>query len=85
MACHVMKLPGGGGAIICAGRGRAAARCQHPACNTPHVALCDHPLGNGKTCDMRLCGAHRIKVGPDDDRCEHHAEPLLELERIGVR
>lgn len=77
MRCRAIRLPDGTGAIVCGARARRAARCQVAGCTVPHVALCDHPMASGKTCDMRLCGRHRAQLGPEDDRCPDHAAQLV--------
>jgi hypothetical protein len=65
--------------VVCGGRRRRAARCQVAGCLRPHVALCDHPMPNGKDCDVRICDRHRLVVGVNDDRCPYHALELLEV------
>lgn len=40
------------------------------------VALCDWPMGDGKTCDIPLCERHRVSQGgelQDIDFCPEHA------------
>lgn len=34
--------------------------------------LCDHPDGNGGTCDMPLCNAHARQVGKNRHFCPEH-------------
>ncbi len=77
MRCQTVRMPDGTAMIVCGVRAPRAARCQAAGCSRTHVALCDHPMGNGKTCDMRLCGSHRVQLGPEDDRCEDHAGQML--------
>lgn len=75
MKCEAIKLPGGGGAIVCRGRTRAA-RCQIRQCRRSGEALCDYPLEgyqDGRTCDVRVCDLHRTQTGPDTDLCPYHA------------
>jgi hypothetical protein len=72
MACRVIATgPGGFVAIACGPRGRRL-NCSVPGCLAAHVALCDFPLKGKGTCDLRLCEQHRVKVGPDEDRCPAH-------------
>jgi hypothetical protein len=40
-------------------------------CGRPSVALCDYVVAGG-TCDVGLCGRHRLKIGPDRDVCPDH-------------
>jgi hypothetical protein len=42
--------------------------------------MCDHALeayitadGQPRTCDMRLCSLHLVRVGPGRDLCPFHA------------
>lgn len=80
MKCEAIKLPGGGGAIVCRGRG-PYTRCQIRVggsllCRRRGEALCDHRLEgytDGRTCDVRLCDLHRTRTGPDTDLCPYHA------------
>jgi len=65
-------LPGGG--FACS-PGRRGSPCQEPGCRELHVALCDWPLTGpaaGKTCDRRMCSAHRHRVGKNRDYCSAH-------------
>lgn len=76
MRCQTIRMPDGTAMIVCGGRAPRAARCQVAGCTVPHVALCDHPMASG-TCDMRLCGRHRVELGAQDDRCPDHAAQLV--------
>ena len=62
-------VPDFGPVFLCRMRG-SSARCEF--CERRHVALCDYPTENGKTCDKRLCGRHRNRVGSDRDFCPDH-------------
>jgi hypothetical protein len=79
MGCDSFRTPDGGMAIICS-RGRRAPSCQEPGCRQISTALCDFPTTRGKTCDRRMCQAHRTTVGPDRDYCAMHKDqqPLPE-------
>lgn len=77
MKCTTIRLPDGSGVIVCGARQPRAARCQWAGCLRPHAALCDFPIGNGRTCDAKICEAHRLRIGPNEDRCPQHAEQLL--------
>lgn len=73
--CEEKEL-GPGIALITCRRGGRRLPCQVPGCTNPHVALCDFPLAGpkaGRTCDRRMCEAHRTRVGRDQDHCAVHA------------
>lgn len=55
------------------GRGLRPSRCVEPGCAVPHTKLCDWSMGNGKTCDRKMCDAHATRVGDDVDYCPRHA------------
>lgn len=59
-------------------------KCQW--CSKDSVALCDEPIGGratpGKTCDARMCGEHRARVGPNLDRCPLHRPLEPHQERL---
>jgi hypothetical protein len=66
---------GGMAAQLCNRRRSGAARCQVQGCRHDMVALCDAPVGNRRTCDLRICSHHRTRVGRNRDRCPEHAVP----------
>jgi hypothetical protein len=72
MPCHTIRLPGGGAAIVCSGRGRKPKRCGVPRCGAPAGFQCDYPMGARKTCDVHLCARHAREVGPDQHLCPYH-------------
>lgn len=76
MPCIEQRIPGGT-AIYCT-RGRGGRRAACYACKAPHEALCDWPVGDGKTCDRKLCGQHRARQGGDVDWCMSHAVKAAE-------
>jgi hypothetical protein len=41
----------------------------------PHFASleCDYPIGDGKTCDAKMCSACARTIGEDRDYCPDHA------------
>lgn len=50
-------------------------------CYKPATALCDYPMGDGKTCNLPLCDEHRVRqrdehgnVIVDVDFCPIHAK-----------
>jgi len=57
--------------IICGEGMQSCSLCLHVA-----EALCDFPMGEGKTCDLPLCTRHRIAQAgeiDDIDYCPQHA------------
>lgn len=71
MTCNVVKLPGGGGAIICSrGPRPKQKRC---ACGAVATLLCDADVGAGKTCDKPLCARCTFSPGPELDYCPDHS------------
>lgn len=73
MPCHHVKLPGGVGAIVCMDR-RPAKKQKCAACGElAHVVLCDFPVAEGKTCDVRVCRQCAAHQEPDTDYCPQHA------------
>jgi hypothetical protein len=79
MGCATTTLPGVDGvAFICGAGIVPCAVCGHVA-----EALCDYPMGAGKTCDLPLCGRHRVAQGgdlEDIDFCPAHV--LVALGRV---
>lgn len=73
MTCQPIKLPDNGMAIACS-RGRKPKRkpCEVSGCVASHRKLCDYPIKDKKTCDMKLCDYHATSVGPDRDHCPSH-------------
>lgn len=69
MPCHWIKLPGGGVAIV----KMAAPRRKRCACGAWSTRLCDHDMGNGKTCDKPMCERCAKRIGPNLDLCKEHA------------
>ncbi len=56
---------------IC-GRFEPEDACSAPGCVFFSEALCDYPMGRGKTCDAALCPGHAHSIGADRDLCEIH-------------
>lgn len=52
--------------------GDLGAPCLH--CGAPSDALCDYPVGAGKTCDRALCDYHAAEVAPDLHYCPAHLD-----------
>lgn len=55
--------------------------------------LCDYPVGDGRTCDFKLCGTHAHQIGSDLHYCEAHFQlwlkekplsPIIQEMPIGV-
>ncbi len=70
----MLKLPGGGAAIVCGGRGR---RKLCSACRkNESTKECDYPAPgvghNTGTCDKALCAGCAVSVGPNLDHCPSH-------------
>lgn len=84
MSCTRVPTADGNYAILCdRGRRPKAAACDtrrgRVRCPFPAVALCDYPLGGGRTCSARICSDHRAAAGALDF-CPAHAPeraPLL--------
>lgn len=51
------------------GPGPRDPQCQ---CGAIADALCDYPIGKGKTCDIGMCEEHRNRAGEDVDFCPVH-------------
>lgn len=46
---------------------------DHCSCGWVCDALCDYPVGNGKTCDRKLCDDNcAFEVAPDTHYCKDH-------------
>jgi hypothetical protein len=48
-------------------------RCK--VCVKPSSKLCDFPVlrdGVWRTCSVKLCSRHAVRIGPDLDLCEPH-------------
>lgn len=41
-------------------------------CGSVTEALCDYPVGDGRTCDRMLCGECGTEVAPDLHYCRAH-------------
>jgi hypothetical protein len=56
---------------------RALVQMDVPRCSFCKRAegdrLCDFDIGDGKTCDARVCGRCAKRVGPNLDHCPNHA------------
>lgn len=85
MGCQVIHGQTGDGgeftAFVCSrGRGRRSnmGLCLVNGCATPAEVLCDWPVGQGKTCDRKLCRRCAKRVGDNLDYCPGHWIESLE-------
>lgn len=69
--CSVVKMPGGGVAIVCS-RGHKAKRC---ACGRAANRLCDWKVKAKRsgTCDVPLCELCTHSPASEKDLCPKHA------------
>lgn len=58
--------------MMCGPGVKQVVLCHYPDCFFISEFLCDHPTGEGKTCDLPLCRYHRHKVSGKMDLCEIH-------------
>jgi hypothetical protein len=74
MTCEVVKLGDGTSMISCScgSRGRVAKSERCGWCERRGTKLCDQPVGDGKTCDRRICPGHASHVEPNRDYCPDH-------------
>lgn len=71
MPCHHVRFPGGS-AIVCMGRPRLRS-CPNCGQKTRDPRECDWKIGDGKTCDAKLCERCSFSPSPGKDLCpEHH-------------
>lgn len=70
--CSVVKMPGGGVAIVCS-RGRRHKRC---ACGRTANRLCDWKVKGKRsgTCDEPLCERCTHSPASEKDLCPTHAD-----------
>jgi hypothetical protein len=84
MPCHIVRIPGGGTAIVrtAAPRPRKCSVCGR---QTKDYRLCDYPMGTStlaartggpKTCDAVLCQSCTNHREPDIDYCPLHAQAV---------
>jgi len=75
MGCVVIRPKAGGVMIVCSRGKNSVTPCRQ--CGDFAVALCDWPVGSGKTCDVPLCDEHRHPIGENLDLCPVHHEMYL--------
>lgn len=57
----------------------------------PHCAICgavtgyqcDYPVGEGKTCDRRLCNRHAAEIAPEIHYCPGHLQEWNAFKEAG--
>lgn len=82
MSCRIVKA-GETTAIVCGPRKVAREdRCGVPECWREHGFLCDQPVSDGKTCDVKLCKTHAIEVAEDRHLCPKHWAMGEEKKRV---
>lgn len=77
MPCYRLKMPNGAFALL---HGRLGTHCS---CGGVTEILCDYPVGNGKTCDRKLCGDCSHLIGPDLYYCDDHHKAWREYREAG--
>ena len=75
MACNFVYGPDGKTQMVICTKGSVKIQyCDF--CGSPFAdALCDYPIGDGKTCDRKLCSKCRAHVGMNTDLCPKHNTP----------
>ena len=68
MTCYVIPTKDGGKMFLCGKLGPHCSECSAPG----DEALCDYPVGKGKTCDKKLCEVHAHEVAPNVHYCPGH-------------
>jgi hypothetical protein len=68
MPCYLHPTKDGGTMFICGEFGPHCAACG----DAGDAALCDYPVGDGKTCDAALCDLHAAEVAPNIHYCPGH-------------
>lgn len=74
MTCERLTADNGALVWICSrGRRPRQARCEVRGCRRAAPYACDHPTGEGQSCDLRLCPEHARARGDDRHLCPEHA------------
>lgn len=78
MVCNVVKMPGGGTAIVCGGGPRKKCGCGHRA-----TLECDWKVKTRKsgTCDALLCARCTYSPAADKDLCPEHAATWFDMQK----
>lgn len=83
MTCERVRFGDGIVGILCSRGHRPRRRC---ACGVLAAYLCDAPRGaRGRTCDLPLCEACRVRAGEDLDLCRVHAALAEKLRQAQAR
>lgn len=69
MPGYVERFKNGGTFFL---RGALGPHCS--SCAALGINLCDFPVGEGKTCDLPICGAHSTEVAPNLHYCLPHQQ-----------
>ena len=64
--------------FICGDLGEHCADCAGVA-----EFLCDYPVGDGKTCDRKICHSHAKEVSPEIHYCEQHYNEWVNFKNSG--
>lgn len=69
MPCYIEHTEDGDAVFLC---GDLGPHCAAGKCAAVSGWLCDYPVGEGKTCDLPLCGSHAYEVAPNIHYCPGH-------------
>lgn len=69
MPCYTGHFKDGSPYFLC---GNLGPHCAAEKCGAPSDALCDYPVGEGRTCDLPLCESHAYEVAPNIHYCPGH-------------
>jgi hypothetical protein len=69
------------GPIFMCGDIEVAMCAGQAGCDYAADALCDWPMGRGKTCDLALCEDHAHNIAPERDLCAIHFAMWVEATR----
>jgi hypothetical protein len=69
------------GPIFMCGDIEVAMCAGQAGCDYAADALCDWPMGRGKTCDLALCEDHAHNIAPERDLCPIHFAMWVEATR----
>lgn len=54
-----------------------------PNCGTASDILCDYPVGDGKTCDAKMCQYCAHNIAPEIDYCHTHFDEWWKFKDAG--
>lgn len=78
MPCYSLGPNAAGPGFIC---GELGPHCK--LCMCVGAYLCDYPVGDGKTCDAAICGAHAAEVAPELHYCPAHLQAWVAFRDAG--